>query len=545
MPNLSLSIDGHEVSVPEGTMVIQAAEKLGIFIPRYCYHPGLSIAGNCRICLVEVAKSPKLQIACNLPVSEGMVVHTKSDKAEDGRRGVLEFLLANHPLDCPVCDQSGECDLQNFYMNFGLYNPRFREHKVKKQKAVPLGPHVMLDQERCILCSRCVRFTDEITKTGEFGIFNRGDRAELGIYPGDVLDNPYSANVVDICPVGALTESDFRFKARVWYLSSGPTVCNGCSQGCNIDLHFVLDRPHLNDGDRVVRVKPRYNEEVNKWWLCDEGRYGFGWVDQARLTKLRGPSQRPTGPQTADSGDATWEQALDAISTALVGGRIGVIASAQLTNEELFLIRKIFDHLERAQVTAAVPEEPGSCDDFLIKADKNPNTMGATLLGLAGPDAPAAGQIVNEALDGNLEVLWVFGHDLVKLFGEEQVRQLAEKVPLIVYSGTNENPTASWADWVLPTAAYVEKDGTFVNCHGRVQRIGRIFPPLENTREDWRILLELADKLGLPLEWRGPEDIFLAATKAVAAFEGLTYEMIAQQGADLAAAKPTAEGSVP
>ncbi len=542
MPNLS--IDGHEVSVPEGTTVIQAAEKLGIFIPRYCYHPALSVAGNCRICLVEVAKSSELQIACNLPVSEGMVVYTKSDKAEDGRRGVLEFLLANHPLDCPVCDQSGECDLQNFYMNFGLYNPRFREHKVKKQKAVPLGPHVMLDQERCILCSRCVRFTDEITKTGEFGIFNRGDRTELGIYPGDVFDNPYSANVVDICPVGALTESDFRFKARVWYLSSGPTVCNGCSQGCNIDLHFVLDRPHLNDGERVVRIKPRYNEDVNKWWLCDEGRYGFGWVDQARLTKLRGPSHRSTDPQTADSEDATWDQALDAISTALAGGRIGVIASAQLTNEELFLIRKIFDHPERAQVTTAVPEEPGSCDDFLIKADKNPNTMGAALLGLAGPDAPAAGQILSEALDGNLEVLWVFGHDLVKLFGEEQVRQLAEKVPLIVYSGTNENPTVSWAHWVLPTAAYVEKDGTFVNCHGRVQRIGRIFPPLENTREDWRILLELADKLGLPLEWRGPEDIFLAATKAVAAFEGLTYEMIAQQGADLAAAKPTAEGGV-
>ena len=542
MPNLS--IDGHEVSVPEGTTVIQAAEKLGIFIPRYCYHPALSVAGNCRICLVEVAKSSELQIACNLPVSEGMVVYTKSDKAEDGRRGVLEFLLANHPLDCPVCDQSGECDLQNFYMNFGLYNPRFREHKVKKQKAVPLGPHVMLDQERCILCSRCVRFTDEITKTGEFGIFNRGDRTELGIYPGDVFDNPYSANVVDICPVGALTESDFRFKARVWYLSSGPTVCNGCSQGCNIDLHFVLDRPHLNDGERVVRIKPRYNEDVNKWWLCDEGRYGFGWVDQARLTKLRGPSHRSTDPQTADSEDATWDQALDAISTALAGGRIGVIASAQLTNEELFLIRKIFDHPERAQVTTAVPEEPGSCDDFLIKADKNPNTMGAALLGLAGPDAPAAGQILSEALDGNLEVLWVFGHDLVKLFGEEQVRQLAEKVPLIVYAGTNENPTVSWAHWVLPTAAYVEKDGTFVNCHGRVQRIGRIFPPLENTREDWRILLELADKLGLPLEWRGPEDIFLAATKAVAAFEGLTYEMIAQQGADLAAAKPTAEGGV-
>ncbi len=416
-----LSIDGREVSVPEGTTVIQAAEKLGNFIPRYCYHPGLSLAGNCRICLVEVEKSPKLQIACNTHVAEGMVVHTGSDKAEAGRRAVLEFLLANHPLDCPVCDQSGECDLQNYYMNFGLYNPRFQENKVKKRKAVELGPHVMLDQERCILCSRCVRFTDEITKTGEFGIFNRGDRAELGLYPGDVLDNPYSGNVVDICPVGALTESDFRFKARVWYLSSAPTVCNGCSQGCNVDMHYVLDRPHLNDGARVVRLKPRYNPDVNEWWLCDEGRYGFGWVDRARLDRVRGPSKdaAEVSWDEASRDEASWDEAQAAISTALDeiplsrGGRIGVIASAQLTNEELFLIRQIFQRALGARVTASVPEKPGSCDDFLIKADKNPNTLGATLLGLAGPDAPAAEELVDEAIDGNLEVLWVFGHDIV------------------------------------------------------------------------------------------------------------------------------------
>jgi NADH-quinone oxidoreductase subunit G len=528
-----LSIDGREVDVPAGTTVIQAAEKLGIFIPRYCYHPGLSIAGNCRICLVDVEKIPKLQIACNMPVSEGMVVHTKSDKAEDGRRAVLEFLLANHPLDCPVCDQSGECDLQNFYMNFGLYNPRFREHKVKKQKAVELGPHVMLDQERCILCSRCVRFTDEITKTGEFGIFNRGDRTELGLYPGDVLDNPYSANVVDICPVGALTESDFRFKARVWYLSSAPTVCNGCSQGCNVDLHYVLDRPHLNDGARVARIKPRYNQDVNEWWLCDEGRYGFGWVDQRRLTKVRGPS--------ADSADASWEQALTTISAELAelgqqqgSARIGVIASTQLTNEELYLIREIFRGALGAQVTTSVPEQPGSCDDFLIKADKNPNTLGATLLGLAGPDTPDAAQILDEALSGNFEALWVFGHDLVKLFSEETVGKLSENVPLFVYSGTNENATVGLARWVLPSAAYVEKDGTFVNCHGRIQRIGRAFAPVGDSREDWGFLLELAERLGLPFDWRGPEGIFQRIAETVAPFKGLSYEIIGSQGVDVA-----------
>ena len=551
----SLSIDGREVSVAEGTMVIQAAEELGIFIPRYCYHPGLSIAGNCRICLVEVEKFPKLQIACNTFVGEGMVVHTESEKAEDGRRAVLEFLLANHPLDCPVCDQSGECDLQNFYMNFGLYDPRFREHKVKKKKAVELGPHVMLDQERCILCSRCVRFTDEITGTGEFGIFNRGDRAELGLYPGDVLDNPYSANVVDICPVGALTESDFRFKARVWYLSSAPTVCNGCSQGCNVDMHYVLDRPHLNDGARVVRIKPRYNPDVNQWWLCDEGRYGFGWIDQGRIGAVRGPSD----DDGANGAEATWEQALSAISTALgepandegaanrngTGKKIGVIASAQLTNEELFLIREIFKGALGAQVSASVPEKPGSSDDFLIKADKNPNTQGATLLGLTGSDAPDASQIVDEGLAGRLDVLWVFGHDLAGLFEDENVRELREKVGLFVFSGTNENATAPLAHWVLPSAAYVEKDGTFVNCHGRLQRIGRAFPPVGDSREDWRILLELAGRLGLELDWRGPEQIFLALAEAEAPFTELSYEAIGAQGAGVTTANAAPEAAAP
>ena len=527
-----LSIDGREISVPDGTTVIQAAEKLGIFIPRYCYHPGLSIAGNCRICLVELEKFPKLQIACNTPVSEGMVVSTASAKVEEGRRAVLEFLLANHPLDCPVCDQSGECDLQNFYLSFGLYDSRFREQKVKKRKAVTLGPHVMLDQERCILCSRCVRFTDEITKTGEFGIFNRGDHAEVGIYPGTELSNHYSANVVDICPVGALTERDFRFKTRVWYLSCAPTVCNGCSQGCNVDLHYVLDRPHLNDGARLVRVKPRYNPDVNQWWLCDEGRYGLGWIDRGRLRTVRGPS-----------GGASWDQALGAISAALANGRIGVLASAQLTNEELFLIREIFQRGLGAHVTAAIPDKPGYSDTFLIKSDKNPNTMGATLLGLSGPEATEVRYIIDAALNGELDVLWVMGHDLIEICGEEEARRLSEAVGLIVFSGTNENATAPLADWVLPTAAYVEKDGTFVNCQGRVQRIGRAFPTLGDSREDWRILLELgralaaqagheeaAERAAEVMSCHGPPQIFQALAKYAAPFAGLSYETIGLQG---------------
>ena len=515
-----LTIDGQPIESPEGSTVIEAAEKLGIFIPRYCYHPGLSIAGNCRICLVDVEKNPKLQIACNTPVAEGMVVHTKNERAEDGRRAVLEFLLANHPLDCPVCDQSGECDLQNFYMNFGLYDPRFREQKVKKKKAVALGPHVMLDQERCILCSRCVRFSDEISKTGEFGIFNRGDRAELGLYPGVVLDNPYSGNVIDICPVGALTEQDFRFKARVWYLSSVPSVCSGCSTGCNIDVHFVLDRPHLNHGARVLRLKPRYNENVNDWWMCDEGRFGFHWIDRGRLTKVR-----------HRGADSTWDEAFSAIGASLSKlSKIGVIASSQLTTEELFLIREIFHSKLGARVIAPALKPPGKSDDFLLEADKNPNTLGAKLLDLAGSDAAS---LVADGLEGRLEALWVFGHDLTSIVAEKKLQELSQRLRLLVFSGTNENPTNSFAHWVLPTAAYVEKDGTFVNKKGRVQRIGRAFPPLPDSREDWSVLLEIARRVNHALSWRKPQEIFLGLAKAVMPFAGLSYEAIGPSGAQL------------
>jgi NADH-quinone oxidoreductase subunit G len=523
----TLTIDGRRVDSPAGDTVIQAAERNGIFIPRYCYHPGLSIAGNCRICLVEVEGSPKLQIACNAPVADGMVVHTRSSKAEEGRRAVLEFLLANHPLDCPVCDQSGECDLQNFYLNFGLYDPRFREQKVKKKKAVAIGPHVMLDQERCILCSRCVRFTDEISKTGEFGIFNRGDRAEVGLYPGQRLDNPYSANVVDICPVGALTEREFRFKARVWYLSSAPTVCNGCAQGCNIDVHYVLDRPHLNEGKRVLRLKPRYNPDVNQWWMCDEGRFGFGWIDEGRLRAVR-----------HQGAESTWDEAMAAIVAVLAalrekgsGSRVAIVASSQQSNEELFLIREIFRGALGARVTASVPTPRGRSDEFLVKSDRTPNTLGATMLGLVGPPAPDAIGLIDEALEGRLDALWVFGHDLAHHVGEERLGELSRRLTLFVFSGTNEHPGLSRYHWVLPTAAYLEKDGTFVNGHGRVQRIGRAFPPPPDAREDWRVLLEVARLVGEPLAWHGPEAIFDGMARTFGAFAGLSYASVGSHGA--------------
>ncbi len=529
-----ITVDGKEVTVPAGTTVIQAAESIGVFIPRYCYHPGLSIAGNCRICLVEIEKAPKLQIACNTPVTEGMVVRTNSPKVNQGRQAVLEFLLANHPLDCPVCDQSGECDLQNFYMQYGLYDPRFKEQKVKKAKAVPLGPTVMLDAERCVLCSRCVRFTDEISKTGEMGIFNRGDQSEIGLYPGKELDNPYSGNVVDICPVGALTDRDFRFKARVWYLSSSPSVCSGCSQGCNIVFHYVLDRPHLAGGARVMRVKPRTNADVNQWWICDEGRYGFKFIDQGRLRQV-----------LHKGAAATWEKAFSELALGLGRAKaenrqseIGVIPSARMTTEELYLIRKLFaESLGITRCSAQVPFTPGTSDNFLIKADKNPNTAGVNLVGLGG----SASRIIEQAAAGRIKTLWVFGHDLVGMFGEETVRKLSENLESFVFIGSNENGSSRYAHWALPAAVHAEKDGTFVNCHGRVQRIVKAFEPLTDSRPEWRILLEMFRRLEIPAPWKGPEEIFAALWETIPAFAGLTFEKIGLQGAQLAAHRHSRE----
>ncbi|HXV18465.1 MAG TPA: 2Fe-2S iron-sulfur cluster-binding protein, partial [Candidatus Omnitrophota bacterium] len=304
----NITIDGKPVTVKDGSLIIEAIDQMKTDLPRYCYHPGLSIAGNCRICQVEVEKMPRTVIACNTRVTEGMVIHTKSAKAQDSQKSVLEFLLANHPLDCPVCDQAGECKLQDYYMDYGVYDPKFNEEKVKKtKKAKTIGPTIMLDQERCILCSRCVRFSDEVTKTHDFGIFNRGDHAELDVYPGKELNNKYSGNVADICPVGALTDRDFRFKMRVWYLGSGDSVCPGCSRGCNISVQFEKTRPYHLKTARVMRLKPRENMEVNKWWICDEGRYAYKSIDENRILKLK----------AAGKASVSWLEALESAASHL------------------------------------------------------------------------------------------------------------------------------------------------------------------------------------------------------------------------------------
>ena len=520
----TLTIDGQALEVEPGTNLIEAARRLGIEVPHYCYHPALSIAGQCRLCMVDIDKTPRPTIACNTEAADGMVVRTDTERVRETRKSIMEFHLINHPLDCPVCDQAGECWLQIYYMKHGLYDPRMMDGKVHKPKAVPLGPHVILDAERCILCSRCVRFCDEITGTGELGIFHRGDHSEIGLFPGAALDNKYSGNVVDICPVGALTDRDFRFQVRVWYLDTSQSICPGCARGCNIDVHVNRRRPHHAGGRRVARLKPRFNAAVNRWWLCDEGRYGFTFVDDP--SRLRLPSRR------ADEGqvEVAWDDALHDVREALGRyrpGEIGVIASPAMSNEDLFALRRLLERVGVSQVGFRVPPAtPGHEDDFLIRADKHPNTRGAELIGLDGDPE----EILVAARAGRVKCLWVFDHDLLaSAWPVALTRRALEAVDTLIFTRTNANATSAGADLVLPSAAWVEREGTFTSFEGRVQRFRTAVAPLGEARPAWEILGAVLAALGGEPAPRA-ERWFRELAASVPAFAGMTYQTVGDAG---------------
>lgn len=525
-----LTIDDREIEVPEGTNLIEAAARLGIEVPHYCYHPALPVAGQCRLCMVEVGGAPRSQIACNTSATEGMVVRTDTPRVREVRRSIMEFHLINHPLDCPVCDQAGECWLQIYYMRHGLYEPRMVDDKVHKPKAVPLGPHVILDAERCILCSRCVRFCDEVTRTGELGIFHRGDHSEIGLFPGTELANPYSANVIDICPVGALTDRQFRFAVRVWYLDRTRSVCPGCSRGCNIEVDASVRRPHHNEGRRIARLKPRYNAEVNRWWICDAGRYGYTFVDDpSRLTA----ASRGRGAAAVEVG---WEEMIALLAERLRRYRaaeIGVLASPRMANEDLFQLRRLLDHLGVPHVDFRVPpRRAGDEDAFLIKADKAPNSRGAELVGLGPRPGGLAGRgMLQAARERRLRCLWVFHHDLLTSgWPEGEVREALAALECVIYQGSNRNGTSAAADLTLPSAAWVEREGTFTNFEGRVQRFWKAVDPLGAAMADWEILARLGAALGLGPGPAQAEEGFTALGAAVPAFAGLSYRELGAAG---------------
>lgn len=523
----TLKIDGQEITAEKNKTVIQVLDQLGTEIPRYCYHPGLPVVGSCRMCMIEVEKMPKLQIACNTAVQDGMVVWTQTDKVKEARRSVLEFLLLNHPLDCPVCDQAGDCELQNYYLKFGLYNSRLHEDKIKKKKATPIGPYVILDQERCVLCTRCVRFTDVISKTGELGVFNKGTWAEIDIYPGRELNNKYSGNVVDICPVGALLDRDYRFTVSAWYLKQANSICPGCSNGCNIQVHYNLDRTYKIQGRRVSRLKPRFNETVNKFWMCDEGRYSYKWIDENRIEEPRTIGKAVEWPNVLSSVADGLKQSIEKNGP----GSVGVIVSPQMTNEELYLSKKIFsDHLKIPVIHFHIPPKPDASEDhFLIKKDKNPNTKGAELIFSEQRGLPVEA-VLDLAKADSLRYLVIFHTNLLEFFSGGDVRQALSSVDTVVYLGTNQNETAEMATHVLAAATYAEKDGTFTNFQGRVQRIFPAFEPLKQSRPTLEILRELGKLLGVEIPSSQASTVFNELRSQIIAFSKMDYGSIGLHG---------------
>ncbi len=459
-----LTIDGKEIEVPDGTSLFDACRMArGTPLPHFCYHPDLSIAGVCRLCQVEVEGMPKLTIACNTTVRDEMVVHTKNERVTQSIQQILEMHLINHPVDCPICDQAGECGLQNQYMKFGLYDSRVEvADKVKMGKAQVIGPQVILDNERCVLCSRCVRFCGEVTGTKEMGIYNRGNRAEVGTPPGVELDNNYSLNTVDLCPVGALTSRDFRFQKRVWMLKAAASVCPGCATGCNVRLD--------HEAGRIYRVKPRFNPDVNHRWMCDKGRMLYKNVHTDN--RLNDPMFK------GETG--RWSDLQTELNSRISGGVGLAIASAHQSLEEMHLLKSLTDTISGGVAGSDMAEG----DDMLLHADRTPNRKGLALLGLTEQDGAALATAIKST---NGTVLVHGGNPAA----DAAVATALKEHGKVIYIGTHDNETAQACDMVLPGAMWAEKAGIFANKDGRLQGFAPSVARQGSAREDWRILAEL------------------------------------------------------
>jgi len=531
-----LTVDGKEVVVADGATILQAARLAGGFdVPTFCYHPGLSIAGNCRMCLVEVEKAPKPVASCATPATEGMIVHTQTPKAKDARKNVIEFLLANHPLDCPICDRAGECVLQDNSMQNGLMKSRFAPDKIHKPKVQDIGPHVVLDAERCIMCSRCVRFTDEVSKSHELGIFGRGNKEQIGLAPGTRLDNPYSGNVVDLCPVGALTAKEFRFQSRAWFLKKTDSICPSCSRGCNITIDTNTSAINKVGQRRVYRYMPRHNDAVNQYWMCDEGRYRFGSVGEHRVPAplIHGPS----GPVAA-----SWEDALSAAKAALGAAdprRVGVLLSRASTLEDLVLAKEWLDTwMKGARVAVDAPSDRlPTEDDFLVCRDKWPNTAGARVLGLDGSGEDWV-ELMAGAERGELDVLIVVDHDLDRLLPLATVESALNRVKHVIVLAQHETSTTRRAELVLPVAMFAERDGTWINVDGRLQRFSAALAPVGSAVPEWKIWKELLGRFGTPMLHADERAVFKVLAESHPAFKGLSWDAIGDQGVLIKAARP-------
>jgi NADH-quinone oxidoreductase subunit G len=471
--------------------------------------------------MVEIEKMPKLQIACNTQVAEGMGILTQSPKVLAVRKAVLEFLLINHPVDCPICDQAGECMLQNYYMEHDRQESRLEVGKVHDRKKTIFGPNVIFDGERCIKCTRCVRFCQEITRTDELAVINRGDHSTISLFGDAVLDNPLSANVVDICPVGALTDRDFRFKVRVWYLQKTPSICPGCSTGCNISVESYQNQ--------IARFKPRINEAVNSHWICDEGRYCFhNLAGGARLTV-------PMIRQEGGLVPATWQTALDAVQKGLAGAKpLAAILSGRNTNEEAFLFVKLIKKLSPDATLEVFYRERDltKVQKILMSPDRSPNFRGAREMGVRSKDG--FGALVDKLANGGFSGAYVVGEDLVGTNGErEKIRSALQKLSFLVVQDTRMTETVKLAHVVLPAVHFGEKEGTYTNRRGRVQKLNAAVIPPGEALQDSEIFIRLLEGAGEKVSYSTPGEIFRALSSEIAAYKGLDYDSIGDQGREL------------
>jgi NADH-quinone oxidoreductase subunit G len=512
MPTFKL--DDREIPFEKGDTIIRAAQRVGVDIPHYCWHPGLSVAANCRMCLVEIMpppgrpalalavlewdaakgdyvdqKKPKLQPACQMTVTEGLEVKSASSPhVERARASVQELLLLNHPVDCPICDQAGECRLQDYWLEHQATSKRMKDEPVHKPKAVVFGPTIVYDAERCIVCTRCIRFSDEVAKDPVLALRQRGNLNEITVAPGRELDHPYTLMTEYVCPVGALTAKDFRFKARVWFLRSARTVCQGCATGCNAFLDY-------DPRDSVVhRHRPRENLAVNKYWMCDEGMLDYHRVSTGRVLTA-----------SIDKEGATLGAALDKAAKVLKGvaaERIAVVLSAQHSNEDNFALLKLARDVLGTGNVFLGGKPNGVGDNVLRHADKNPNTKGVTQLCTTAP--PRSMQDLAAAIT-------MTEFTAVLALGSE-TRDLADAAAFSsaktrVVIATHEGPLSKSATVLLPASSWAESDGVFVNAKGIAQESEQAIGTMGDSRPAWKLIAGLAVRLGQDFGWRKLADV--------------------------------------
>lgn len=502
-----------EIGADERLNCIQAAAKIDVEIPAYCWHPSLSVVASCRMCLVEVGDKkpdgtvqmqPKLVPGCQTPAKDGTVIISDSPKVKEARKATLEYLLLNHPLDCPTCDQAGECFLQDYSFDHGRGYSRLQEPKNIKPDKDYIGEQITLFTDRCIMCTRCVRFTREVSGTAELQVVSRGSHEEIDIFPGYPVDNKLAGNVVDICPVGALCSKDFLYKQRVWWLKSADSVCPGCSTGCSIKVD-------QND-DKVYRLQPRHNPEAQGHFMCDEGR--FGWKYAQSTDRLGCPEHRSRGQVAARD----WDTVLNSVRASLKkaaqsgGSRLAAVLSPWMTVEEAWLLGSYLKTLSPSVTLAMGPVRVSGSDDhypkdvrgrsvepvkFTIRAEKCPNRVGveAVLSHLAGEVVPFE-ELMRLGSSGSFQAVYLVGGDPEGWISELQAEAFS-KTETVIVQDILPSPVLKHATHVLPSAAFVERDGVFVNFKGLAQLIRRSVRTPGDSRPDGRILWDLAERSGL------------------------------------------------